>query len=55
MRRPRRLSRRQAGILQVNLSEQRPMHLHRRHLTPSQASMVAARAKGIYEEQAKER
>ena len=31
------------------------LNLHRRHLTPSQASMVAARAKGIYEEQAKQR
>ena len=31
------------------------LNLHRRHLKPGQASMVAARAKGIYEEQAKER
>lgn len=31
------------------------LNLHRRHLTPSQASMCAARAREIYERQAKER
>jgi len=31
------------------------MNLHRRHLTPSQASMCAARARDLYEQQAKER
>jgi len=31
------------------------LNLHRRHLTPSQASMCAARASEIYERQAKER
>ena len=31
------------------------LNLHRRHLTPSQASMCAARAHEIYERQAKER
>jgi ParB-like chromosome segregation protein Spo0J len=31
------------------------LNLHRRHLTPSQASMCAARARDIYERQAKER
>jgi hypothetical protein len=31
------------------------LNLHRRHLTPSQASMCAARARDIYEKQAKER
>jgi hypothetical protein len=31
------------------------LNLHRRHLTPSQASMCAARARDIYEQQAKER
>lgn len=31
------------------------LNLHRRHLTPSQASMCAARAREIYEKQAKER
>jgi len=30
-------------------------NLHRRHLTPSQASMVAARARDYYDKQAKER
>lgn len=31
------------------------LNLHRRHLTPSQASMCAARAREIYEREAKER
>jgi hypothetical protein len=31
------------------------LNLHRRHLTPSQASMCAARARELYEQQAKER
>lgn len=31
------------------------LNLHRRHLTPSQASMCAARARDVYEKQAKER
>src|SRR5262245_40514962 len=31
------------------------LNLHRRHLSPTQLSMVAARAMGIYEQQAKER
>jgi hypothetical protein len=31
------------------------LNLHRRHLTPSQASMCASRAKDIYEREAKER
>ena len=31
------------------------LNLHRRHLTPSQASMCSARAREIYEQQAKER
>lgn len=31
------------------------LNLHRRHLTASQAAMCAARARSIYEEQAKER
>lgn len=31
------------------------LNLHRRHLTPSQASMCATRAREVYEQQAKER
>lgn len=31
------------------------LNLHRRHLTPSQAAMCAARARDVYEQQAKER
>jgi hypothetical protein len=31
------------------------LNLHRRHLTPSQSAMCAARARDIYEQQAKER
>jgi hypothetical protein len=31
------------------------LNLHRRHLTPSQLSMVAARAREVYDKQAKER
>ncbi len=31
------------------------LNLHRRHLTPSQLSMVGAKARAIYDQQAKER
>jgi len=33
----------------------KPLNLHRRHLIPSQAAMCAARAREIYDRQAKER